>query len=52
MRCGWAVGGIFENQFPAQVSLNLRHFRKVTLNLNFKGIGQCAGLSFCYMYLQ
>jgi len=22
MRCGWAVGGIFENQFAAQVSVN------------------------------
>jgi len=22
MRCGWTVGGIFENQFAAQVSMN------------------------------
>jgi len=35
MRCGWAVDGIFENQFAAKVSMNSRQFRKVTLNLNF-----------------
>jgi hypothetical protein len=33
---GWTVGGIFENQFPAQVSINCRQFREFTLNLNFK----------------